>query len=488
MHLAGQFVRYRCARITVASAAARCHRPVPPTQQTIRAFISLPTLPSLPFGGPFNSRSSGKDNDERQTYKERRRLNYSLNHVQQVVSDVNQYSSFVPWCVESNVLKRYDDQNFDAELAVGFKMFVERYTSRVSIVPGKSVTATSKDTGVFRVLKTHWSFEKVHNTTNAVDIDFNVEFEFKSQIYSTASAHFLDEVVGEMVGAFEKQCAVVTPRKSTSGPNDTSPTIAVENTLFSTQEFNAVSERFNAITSSQGGGVMNLSQFKKMYYDLFVHSSSETIEEEKMSTTTKQNTNPNNIALVIKMGELMTRTVTEKDLHILAERHFHVMDLDQSGTLDVNEFIAGMQILLNGSIEQQWQHSFKMFDLNNDGYITKDCLMKMFHATSNVQMKMLHELLKFSRDQLIVDGHHDIAKQFQIDIDQLSEQKTRTDEEEKKMHEEYSIAVQELAQEIFDEVDLDGDSKISYQEFCKSKILLAEVERLSAHKVSFFAT
>jgi Ca2+-binding EF-hand superfamily protein len=129
-----------------------------------------------------------------------------------------------------------------------------------------------------------------------------------------------------------------------------------------------------------------------------------------------------------------------------------------------------------------------MFDLNNDGYITKDCLMKMFHATSNVQMKMLHELLKFSRDQLIVDGHHDIAKQFQIDIDQLSEQKTRTDEEEKKMHEEYSIAVQELAQEIFDEVDLDGDSKISYQEFCKSKILLAEVERLSAHKVSFFAT
>jgi hypothetical protein len=26
-----------------------------------------------------------------------------------------------------------------------------------------------------------------------------------------------------------------------------------------------------------------------MYYDLFVHSSSETIEEEKMSTTTKQN-------------------------------------------------------------------------------------------------------------------------------------------------------------------------------------------------------
>ena len=164
---------------------------------------------------------------------------------------------------------------------------------------------------------------------------------------------------------------------------------------------------------------------------------------------------------------------------------------DPGGTLDVNEFIAGMQILLNGSIEQQWQHSFKMFDLNNDGYITKDCLMKMFHATSNVQMKMLNELLKFSRDQLIVDGHHDVAKQFQIDIDQLSEQKTRTrtrtDEGEKKMHEDYSIAVQELAQEIFDEVDLDGDSKISYQEFCKSEILLAEVERLSAHKVSFFA-
>lgn len=55
--------------------------------------------------------------------------------VYHVVSNVAEYYKFVPWCVESRVLTQ-TDQAMRAELAVGFQLFTERYTSQVHMVPG----------------------------------------------------------------------------------------------------------------------------------------------------------------------------------------------------------------------------------------------------------------------------------------------------------------------------------------------------------------
>lgn len=49
-----------------------------------------------------------------------------------VVSKVEHYSEFVPWCKESLVPKRNKDA-FLCKLTVGFPPVVERYTSRVTV-------------------------------------------------------------------------------------------------------------------------------------------------------------------------------------------------------------------------------------------------------------------------------------------------------------------------------------------------------------------
>ena len=546
-----------------------------------RTFLSLPTLPSLPFGNGNNndngSSSNGSPSDERQEFQQRKRLNYSPAHVQRVIADVDSYSQFVPWCVESRVTKRHDggDLRFDAELAVGFKMFVERYMSRVVVVPGVSVTAESNNTGVFQHLKTHWEFQSVDNNPNATFVSFHITFEFKSKIYKTASAHFLDEVVTEMVGAFEKRCAWVAKNTSKKEGGDRSCSIKLDldvvvddtitptttttttttssherekrksekNSQFSTSELDAVRSKFNDIVAANdGSNLMELPQFKKMYYDLFVHSSSETIEDEKQSeavaaaaaaaaaaavtaTTTatataapstlnvktkrkqwtfvdpkKEHKDPKKdqkeqkeqkkekkeTALVIKMGELMTRTVTEEDLSILAERHFQVMDSDNSGTLDLDEFVAGMGILLHGTIEEQWSYSFNIFDTDNDGYITRDDLIDMFNATSTVQIKMLIEILKYTRDQLILENHQHVAKQFQIDIDALETEEKSSSNNQGMNESSRQRTIEKLVDDIFHEVDMDNDNQINFEEFCHSEILRSEVERLFAQKISFF--
>ena len=55
-----------------------------------------------------------------------RRRRYSPEQLFEVVADVEDYHNFVPWCQRSVVVTRHRSGRFDAELEVGFKVFVER--------------------------------------------------------------------------------------------------------------------------------------------------------------------------------------------------------------------------------------------------------------------------------------------------------------------------------------------------------------------------
>jgi ribosome-associated toxin RatA of RatAB toxin-antitoxin module len=57
----------------------------------------------------------------------RRKPRWSPDQLYAVVSSVDDYSQFVPWCVGSTVLKKRPDGGYvEAELEVGFQVFVER--------------------------------------------------------------------------------------------------------------------------------------------------------------------------------------------------------------------------------------------------------------------------------------------------------------------------------------------------------------------------
>jgi ribosome-associated toxin RatA of RatAB toxin-antitoxin module len=52
---------------------------------------------------------------------------YSPEQLYEVVSGVQHYAQFVPWCVRSTVLKRTADGRYlEAELQIGFQMISER--------------------------------------------------------------------------------------------------------------------------------------------------------------------------------------------------------------------------------------------------------------------------------------------------------------------------------------------------------------------------
>ena len=69
---------------------------------------------------------------------------YSMEDMYAVVSDVDDYKHFVPWCRDSVVFARKPG-HLRAKLAVGFPPLVEKYNSAVTLVPPNLVQVLELD-------------------------------------------------------------------------------------------------------------------------------------------------------------------------------------------------------------------------------------------------------------------------------------------------------------------------------------------------------
>jgi coenzyme Q-binding protein COQ10 len=137
-----------------------------------------------------------------------------------VVSDINRYKLFVPFCIDSKILS---SNPTTAKLVVGFSGYTEDYISNVKL-NYNHVQATSTNTKLFLQLENDWRFSPLlkpvpithpfyieYCKAKNVDeyplsrIDFRVEFLFRNSMYQNASAFFIDGHARNMISAFEKR-------------------------------------------------------------------------------------------------------------------------------------------------------------------------------------------------------------------------------------------------------------------------------------------
>lgn len=133
------------------------------------------------------------------THAERRVLDYSPSQLYDLVADVGRYPEFLPWCLAARVRER-GERRVVADLVIGFKMVRERFTSYVALDPEGRRIDVSYAEGPFKYLKNHWVFLP-HD--HGCEIDFYVDFEFRSKILQKLIEVLFHEAVKRMVGAFE---------------------------------------------------------------------------------------------------------------------------------------------------------------------------------------------------------------------------------------------------------------------------------------------
>lgn len=134
-------------------------------------------------------------------YAEQRLLPYTPEQLFDLVADIERYPEFLPWCIGARIRSRSPDQ-VKADLAIGFKMYRERFTSVVDLDAPARIDVTYSE-GPFRYLHNHWKFEPGPN--GGCIVDFYVDFEFKSKMLQRLIEVLFSEAVRRMVAAFESR-------------------------------------------------------------------------------------------------------------------------------------------------------------------------------------------------------------------------------------------------------------------------------------------
>jgi len=133
------------------------------------------------------------------THAEKRYLPYPPADLYDLVADIEKYPEFLPWCLALRVRNR-DGNTLSSDMVIGFKMFRESFTTRVTLNPTHRIDVEYLN-GPFRYLNNHWIFEDGKN--GGCVIDFYVDFEFRSGLLQKAIGVVFNEAVTKMINAFE---------------------------------------------------------------------------------------------------------------------------------------------------------------------------------------------------------------------------------------------------------------------------------------------
>jgi coenzyme Q-binding protein COQ10 len=153
------------------------------------------------------------------THAEKRRLPYRPDQMFDLVAGVDRYPEFLPWCKAARITKREGDV-LHADLVIAFKVFRERFTSKVTLHP-KILIDVEYINGPFRYLNNHWRF--LPAPEGGCIIDFYVDFEFRSRILQNLIGLLFNEAVSRMVGAFETRAQQLY---GSGQPSAASPVVA----------------------------------------------------------------------------------------------------------------------------------------------------------------------------------------------------------------------------------------------------------------------
>jgi len=132
------------------------------------------------------------------THAEKRVLPYAPKQMYDLVADIERYPDFLPWCLAARITKRGEGM-VEADLVIGFKMFRERFTSRVELARPKRIDVVYTD-GPVRHLENRWGFE---SRPEGCMIDFYVDFELRSALLQSLIGGLFTEAAHRMVRAFE---------------------------------------------------------------------------------------------------------------------------------------------------------------------------------------------------------------------------------------------------------------------------------------------
>ncbi|MFN3645884.1 MAG: type II toxin-antitoxin system RatA family toxin [Gemmobacter sp.] len=142
-------------------------------------------------------------------HHETRPLPYAARQMYDLVADVARYPEFLPWNAAARIRSRKPlgdgREVMEADLVISFKVFRERFGSRVVLDPGALRIETEYLDGPFRHMRSTWEFRD--RPEGGCEVEFLVDFEFRNAILQKVIGVVFHEAMLRIVRAFEARAA-----------------------------------------------------------------------------------------------------------------------------------------------------------------------------------------------------------------------------------------------------------------------------------------
>ena len=143
------------------------------------------------------------------THSETKRLPYTARQMYDLVADVASYPKFLPWNSAARIRSRRPidggGEVMEADLVISFKVFRERFGSRVTLLPTEKRILTEYIDGPFRYMRSSWGFRDLED--GGSEAEFYVDFEFRNAILQGVIGLVFNEAMQRVVRAFERRAA-----------------------------------------------------------------------------------------------------------------------------------------------------------------------------------------------------------------------------------------------------------------------------------------
>ena len=134
---------------------------------------------------------------------------YSAHEMYALVTDVESYPRFLPWCGGARVLSREGDL-IVASIDIAYKGVHKTFTTRNRAHQDKMLEMRLVE-GPFKRLHGHWQFHRLD--ADACKVTLDLEFEFSNKLIAIAIGPVFHAIATSLVDSFRQQAvAVYGPR------------------------------------------------------------------------------------------------------------------------------------------------------------------------------------------------------------------------------------------------------------------------------------
>ncbi|CAD1478452.1 unnamed protein product, partial [Heterotrigona itama] len=165
-----------------------------------------------------------------------------------------------------------------------------------------------------------------------------------------------------------------------------------------------------SIVSSLIPGKSELDNLCKQYKNLINSGQQQVGQSAIVGRRTQSSQAIEGIDRVI-FRELLHNTFKVITEDALVERIFCCWDRENEGVIRLEPWVMGLDLYLRGSLREKIEFCFKVYDLNNDGFITKDEIFQLF---KNCLMKQPGEE---DPDEAVKDLSELTLKKLDVDRD-----------------------------------------------------------------------